>query len=342
MSLFANYTYDAILADMLSRVSDDIDRRPSSPVYAALAPCAYKLAEYYVQLDNFLNLVFGDTAVGEYLDRLVADFGITRKAATAAVRKVTTSDAVTVGSRWGINDVVYDITAELDANVYSAACETAGAVGNAYSGTLSNIDNTSDVAATLADILTPGSDEETDDALRTRYFEQVQNPSTSGNAAAYKAWALSVSGVGGAKVEPLWNGNGTVKVLIVNADMAIETDLESTVAAYIETVRPIGAAVTVTSPSGKSIGVTATVTLDGSQTLADVQTAFMAAVTAYLKSTVFEAYTVSYAKIGSLLLATDGVGDYTDLLVNGGTANVAIGDEELPIAGAVTLTEASA
>lgn len=341
MSLFSNYTYDVILADMLSRVSDDVDKRESSPIYAAVAPCAYKLAEYYVQLDNFMDLLFGDTASGEYLDRLVADFGITRKPATASLRKVTTSDAVTVGSRWGINDVVFDITAELSANVYSATCETAGAIGNTYSGTLSNIDNTSDVAATLADIITPGADEETDDALRERYFEQVQNPATSGNAAAYKAWALSVSGVGGAKVEALWNGAGTVKVLIVNNDMAIETDLESTVAVYIETVRPIGATVTVTSPTGKSIGVTAAVTLDGSQTIAAVQSAFTAAVTSYLKSTVFETYSVSYAKIGSLLLTTDGVSDYTDLQVNGGTSNIAIGTEELPIAGTITLTEAS-
>ena len=42
-----------------------------------------------------------DTAVGEYLDRAVAAFGVTRKTASAAVRKMITTGAVPIGSRWG-------------------------------------------------------------------------------------------------------------------------------------------------------------------------------------------------------------------------------------------------
>lgn len=339
--MFEAYTYDAILSDLLSRVKSDVDRREGSVIYDALAPCAYKLAEYYTQLDNFIDLVSGDTAVGEYLDRVVADYGLTRKAAVAAVRKVTTSEAVNIGSRWAIGELVYGVTAEMEDNVYSAACETAGTVGNTYTGTLSNIDNTSDATVTLGDILTEGTDEETDENLRTRFYERVRNPSTSGNAADYKKWALSVSGVGGAKVFPLWNGAGTVKVLIVDSDMAMDAGLESAVADYIESVRPIGAAVTVASPTGLSITVSAAVKLNGSQTLDAVQAAFTASLTAYLKSTVFETYHISYAKIGSLLLATEGVGDYSGLLVNGGAANITIADTRMPICGPVTLTEES-
>ena len=340
--MFEDYTYDAILKDLLSRVTSDVDKREGSVIYDAMAPCAYKLAEYYAQLDNFIDLVSGDTAVGTYLDRVVADYGITRKAATAAVREVTTSEAVDIGSRWAIEDLVYDITALVSNNTYSAACETAGTIGNTYSGALSNIDNTSDASVALGEILTEGTDEETDDNLRERFYEQVRNPSTSGNAADYRKWALSVSGVGGAKVFPLWNGNGTVKVLIVDSGMAIDTSLESTVAAYLETMRPIGATVTVASPTGLGITVSAEIVLDGSQTLADVQSAFTEALTTYLKSTVFETYSVSYAKIGSLLLTTHGVSDYSGLQVNGATANITIADTQMPICGTVTLTEESA
>jgi uncharacterized phage protein gp47/JayE len=340
MSLFSAYTYSSILTGMLSLVASNVDKREGSVIYDALAPSAYKLAEYYAQLDNFIDLVSGDTATGIYLDRVTADYGITRKPATASVRKVTTSGTVTIGSRWGINDVSYSITALLSTNVYSATCETAGIIGNTYSGTLSNIDNTSDVTATIGDIITAGTDKETDASLRTRFFEKVQDPATSGNIAQYKQWALSVSGVGGAKVIPLWNGNGTVKILIVNSSMSIESDLESSVSAYIETVRPIGSTVTVTSPTGLSIGITATVTLDGSATLAAVQASFISSVSAYLKSEVFTTYSVSYAKIGSLLLSTDGVSDYGALLVNGGTANITIPAADIPIAGTITLTGA--
>lgn len=339
--MWENMTYEAILADALSRVPSDVDKRQGSVIYDALAPACLKIAEYYAQLDNFVDLVSGDTAVGEYLDRVVADYGITRKPATATVRKVMTTGPVDIGSRWAINDVVFKITALLSTGVYSATCETAGSIGNTYSGTLSNIDNTSDVAATLGDILTAGTDEETDDNLRSRFYEQVRSPSTSGNIADYKQWALSVPGVGGAKVFPLWNGNGTVKVLVVNSDMAIDETLPNKVAGYIETVRPIGATVTVASPGGVEIGVTADVILDGSQTLNDVQTAFTKSVAQYFKESVFVNYSISYAKIGAQLLATPGVKDYTNLLVNGGTSNIAIGDTELPMIGAIALTEVS-
>jgi uncharacterized phage protein gp47/JayE len=339
--MFEDMTYDAIMADMLSRVINDVDKREGSIIYDAIAPCALKIAEYYSKLNGFLDLVSGDTAVGEYLDRVVADYGITRKIATAAVRQVTTTGAVSIGSRWGINDIVYGITALISANIYSATCETTGAIGNTYTGTLSNIDNTSDVSAVIGDIIVSGEDEETDEDLRARFYTQIQNPATSGNADHYKQWALEVSGCGGAKVFPLWDGNGTVKILVVDENMAIDTGLPAIVAAYIETVRPIGATVTVSSPEGLSINITANVVLDGSQTLANVQTTFISAVTAYLKSEVFITYSVSYAKIGSLLLSTVGVSDYNTLLVNSGTANITIPDADIPIVGTTTLTEVS-
>lgn len=339
--MWENMTYEAILNDMLSRVPSDVDKRMGSIIYDALAPAAYKLAEAYFMLDRFVDLVSGDTAIGEYLDRVVADYGITRKTATYAVRKITTSGAVDIGTRWGINNLTYTVTALLSENVYIAACKQAGDIGNQYSGTLENIDNVSGVTATLTDIITSGEDKETDDALRARFYAQVQSSGTSGNIHDYRKWALEVSGCGDAKVFPLWNGTGTVKVLVVDENMAIDETLPETVADYIETVRPIGATVTVDSPVSLLINVTANVELNGTKSLAEVQTAFAATLTEYLRDTVFEIYSVSYAKIGSLLLATAGVEDYSDLLVNVGSANITIGDTEMPICGMVTLTEVS-
>jgi len=337
--MFENRTYEKILTDMLSRVTADVDKREGSIIYDALAPCAYELAQTYYSLNNFLDLVSGDTAVGEYLERVVADCGITRKKATHAARKIETTAAVNIGTRWGLNGTSYTITGLLSANIYSAACEQAGAVGNTYSGTLENIDNVSGVTARLTDIISPGNDEETDENLRTRFYSQVQAPSTSGNANNYKEWALEVDGVGGAKVFPLWSGAGTVKVLVVDSNMTIDDTLPAKVADHIETVRPIGAAVTVASPTSKTINVTANIILDGSQTLSAVRTAFASTLGEYLKDIVFDTYSVSYAKVGSLLLDTAGVRDYDTLLLNNATANVTIADTEMPIAGTLELTE---
>lgn len=339
--MWDHMTYENILNDMLSRAPSDVDKREGSIIYDALAPAAFKLAEAYFQLNNFIDLVSGDTAVGEYLDRVVADYGITRKPATYAIRKIETTGSIDVGTRWGLNDTSYVITEELSENVYSATCEQLGSVGNQYNGQLENIDNVSGVTASLTDIIASGADEESDNNLRARFYQQIQTPSTSGNAADYLKWALEVPGVGDAKVVPLWEGSGTVKVLIVDSNMEVDETLEQAVYDYIETVRPIGALVTVDSPAEKVIEVSASVVLDGSKTIEEVEVDFISAFTEYLKDTVFETYTVSYARIGSILLSTPGVEDYTDLLVNEDTANVTIANDEMPIAGEVTLTEVS-
>lgn len=337
--MWDHMTYENILNDMLSRAPSDVDKREGSIIYDALAPAAFKLAEAYFQLNNFIDLVSGDTAVGEYLDRVVADYGITRKPATYAIRKIETTSAVDIGTRWGINDTSYVITEELSENVYSATCEQPGSIGNQYTGELENIDNVFGVTATLTDILTSGEDEETDDNLRARFFNQVRSTSTSGNIYDYKKWALEVPGCGDAKVFALWDGPGTVKVLVVDENMEIDPALPAEVYEYIEAVRPIGAAITVESPGEKTINISADVELDGSDTLENVQTKFIFLIAEYLKSTTFEVYTISYAKIGSLLLSVPGVADYSNLTVNSDTENIPISDDEMPILGTITLTE---
>ena len=112
-------------------------------------------------------------------------------------------------------------------------------------------------------------------------------------------------------------------------------------AAYIESVRPIGAAVTVESATARNISVSATVELDSSVTLSGVKTQFEKAVSAYLKSLAFEKSEVVYSRIGFLLLDIPGVQDYSNLLLAGGTANVSIGNTQIPVLSGVTLNAAT-
>lgn len=369
--MYEAYTYDAILADALSRVTSDVDKREGSVIYDALAPACLKLAEYYSLLDGFIDLVMPDTAVDEYLDRVASSKNITRKPATAAVRKVTTSEALDIGSRWNLDigttvtvwdssgnqyqttSLVYSVTALISTGVYSVTCESCGAAGNAYTGQLSNIDNTSDATVMLTDIVSSGTDMETDDALRARYYAKVRNPATSGNKAAYKQWATETDGCGGAKVFAAGDNDGTqiipkgtVEMLVVDDNMAIDTTLPTKVFNYItkpddpeNQLNPLDATLIVINPTGLEINVASNVKLDGSQTLAQVEAAFSAALTEYLKSEVFTTYSVGYAKIGSILLSVPGVSDYNTLTVNGGTANITIPLSDIPIAGTVDLTE---
>lgn len=336
--MFSNMTYENILNDMLSRITNDVDKREGSPIYMAIAPCAYKLAETYFMLDNFVDLFFIDTAIGEYLDRICKGYGIERKRATKALRWVSTDGMINIGTRFALRDTTYVIVNKISNTEYIAECEQVGSVGNLYNGKLDNIENIG-VTATLTDIVSTGTDTETDEGLRNRLYVKIQLPSTSGNINDYLNWALKVEGVGNARVFPLWNGPGTVKVVIVDSDMEIDSTLETKVYDYIETVRPIGADVTVTSPSALNIDIAANVQLDGSKALAEVLTDFESKLREYFKSVVFKDTSISYARIGSLLLDIQGVRDYTNLLVNSGTGNISIGEEEIPVLNDVSLSE---
>ena len=333
-------TYEELLQAMLDKAPGNVDKREGSIIYDALAPCAYFLTQQNFQLENFIDLVFPDTAVGEYLDRAVAAFGVSRKPARAAVRKMTTTGTVPIGSRWGIESIVYVVTSEITAgSEYEAECETAGDIGNQYTGSLQPVSNVAGASAELTGIKIAGADKETDEALRERFLQKVRLPATSGNAYHYKLWALEVPGVGDARVFPLASGPGTVTVLIVDNDKNIDTSLESTVSAYLETVRPIGARVTIDSPSSTAVNVVVDVTLDGSKARDDVLQAFQVSLNSYLKGLVFNDYRVSYARIGSLLLATEGVQDYDNLKLNGTMANVIVGEKSIPIMGTVDFSE---
>lgn len=339
--MYEDMTYENILQGMLNRVTDDIDKREGSVIYDALAPAAYFLADQYFQLGNFIDLVLPDTALGEYLDRTVSAYGITRKPATAAVRKMITSGAVEIGTRWGINSLVYMVNKSLTETEYAVICETNGTIGNQYSGEMQALSAVSGITATLGDIITAGTDEENDDAMRARFYEKVRLPATSGNAYHYQQWALEVPGVGAAKVIPLGDGPGTVTILVVDSNKAVSPTLPEKVAEYIETVRPIGATVSVFSPDTLEINIVANVQLDGSESLEEVKQVFKTELTDFLKNLTFSGKRVSYAKIGNVLLDVPGVSDFDTFTINGAIGNIAVGDRQVPVVGTISLTEVS-
>lgn len=339
--MYEDMTYENILQGMLNRVPDDIDKREGSVIYDALDPAAYFLADQYFQLGNFVDLVLPDTALGEYLDRTVSAYGIARKTATAAVRKMITSGAVEIGTRWGISSLVYIVNKALTETEYAVICETNGAIGNQYSGEMQALSAVSGITATLGDIITAGTNEENDDAMRARFYEKVRLPATSGNAYHYQQWALEVPGVGAAKVIPLGDGPGTVTILVVDSDKAVSPTLPGKVAEYIETVRPIGATVSVLSPDVLEINIAVNVQLDGSESLEEVKQVFKTELTDFLKNLTFSGKRVSYAKIGNVLLDVPGVSDFDTFTINGAIGNIAVGDRQVPVVGTISLTEVS-
>lgn len=324
---------------MLERVPDDMDKRDGSVIYDALAPTAYFLAQQDFQLQHFPDLVLLDKAIGDYLDRIADAHNVLRKEATASRRKIIASGIVPIGSRWAINELVFVISAELvSGESYEAECETAGDIGNRYRGAMQPISNISGVDAELTDIIAAGTEAEKDDALRERVYDVIRKPSTSGNKYDYYNWAMECDGVGAAKVFPLAGGPGTVKVIIADANMsAAGTGLVREVQDHIEELRPIGADVTVTSVVEKAVNVSAGIRLRAGMNLGVVQDAFWAGLASYLRKEAMDMAYVSLARVGNLLLGTDGIEDYSELLLNGIPRNVTLSDEEIAVAGTVTL-----
>ena len=156
------YDFDNILRRMLDKVPDNIDKREGSIIYDALAPCAAELAQIYIVLKDNIDLVFVDTAVDEYLDRLCNQIGLERKQATKAMRRAKFYDEdnnlmdISIEERFTLNNLSYRIIEKVSEGIYMCECETAGKEGNKQSGTLIPINYIQGLgSAILEDVLIP-------------------------------------------------------------------------------------------------------------------------------------------------------------------------------------------
>lgn len=156
------YDFNNIMQRMLSKVSDSIDKREGSIIYDALSPCAMEIAQMYIVLKDNIDLVFVDTSVDEYLDRLCNQVRIERKPSTKAIRKAQFYDEnndlmdIPIGERFTLDDLIYKVIKKMDIGIYECECETEGVKGNIQSGSLVPINYLEGLGkAILTDILIP-------------------------------------------------------------------------------------------------------------------------------------------------------------------------------------------
>jgi len=342
-------TRKQLLAQLLGNISDEYDKSVGSFFYDTLMPAAIVLESIYADIEAILPHAFAKTAMGIYLDYKAAEQGLTRKEAAKAVGTVTitgnNSAAIKVGDKVSSDTVTFTVTQSGIITGGSVTvpveCDTAGAVGNLPASTINRFPVTLSgiISVTNAEPTSGGYDAETDDELRERYFEKVSRPLAGGNIYDYMLWAKEVSGVGEVKVIPLWNGNGTVKVMVINANgAAADSTLIVKVAANIEQKRPVGASVTVVSAEPLPINISIRIYIKEGYALEDIKTGIQNAVSAYLKSIAFQQDYISYAQVGSRVLVQDGVLDYQELLVNGGSGNVTVAENQVPVLGTLEVS----
>lgn len=349
--MFENKTFDSILTDMLSRVSNSFDKREGSPIYLALAPVAVELQQTYINLDALLSETFADTASREYLIKRASERGLSPEIATKAISKASFNLDVPIGSRFSLDNLTFIAIEKIDNFNYKLQCETVGAPGNIL-GILLPIDYIAGLAtAELIEVLIPGADEEETELFRQRYFDDLEAQVFGGNQADYKKKTKELDGVGGVKVYPAWNGGGTVKLVFIDSVFNKPTvELRFAVQDAIDPVAsqglglgiaPIGHVVSVDEVDELIVNVSSTITLASGYVWADVETYIQDAINSYfldLKKTweSEDALVVRISQVESAILKVTGIVDVTGTTLNAGSINLILTDVQIPILGTVT------
>ncbi len=378
---FTDYTMENIEEDMLEQVDDTFDKRTGSVIQTAIAPVAWYLEGLYLLLSQMQENAYAETAVGSYLDMIVPERGISRKQATPAVRQGTFNIQIPSGYLFktinGENSVIFEVGNQLsstaDSYTYSMVCQTSGTIGNEYTGSILPVTAVAGLtSATIGMIITAGTDEETDEALRERYFETFATPSFAGNITAYRTEILSIAGVGAVQVYPAYQGGGTVLCSI------LDDNLEPALPVLVQSVQdivcpsadgynvpsadgygfaPIGAAVTITTGTELTLDVTCTVVfqngiVNGSSIY---QSAIEDEIRAYIQTVretwgnALVAHQVSYpvtvyiSRIIAAVLNVPEIVSVTSLLVNGSASDIVCTEtsalQDVPTLGTVIVNE---
>jgi uncharacterized phage protein gp47/JayE len=340
---------EEILNRILSNIPDRYDKSKGLFPYDFSKATAIEFVNFYLKLEDVKNKLDVENLSGEELERFVYQRTgtVTRKPATKATEMVVISGSegakISKGDLVGADTVNFistenktiDATGQMRVIV---ECEEYGTIGNVPAGTINSFPVS---IPGLVDVYNPepftnGYNAESDDELRERYYEKLQRPAKAGNKYHYEQWAKEVVGVGGVRVVPRWNGPLTVKVVIIDSNgLPADQELIDSVKNHIEEERPFGANVTVVSATPVTINISVTLVLVEGYEELQVKEKISKNISEYLKSIAFKTDYVSYAQIGSIILNTDGVIDYSDLLVNFGTGNVLIINDQVAIMGVI-------
>lgn len=349
--MFEQQSWDSILSRMLNHFAPEgVAKQEGSFVYDAMSPVAVELSQAYSDLDRVLTQGFAETSNGVYLDRRAGEHGVTRKPPAKAygIVKVsgTTGAKIPAGTAFATKNGTLFVS-EAEAVIASegfvkvnVSAEETGVSGNVPAlgiteviGSMPGVQQAVNEAAFIG-----GYDGESDEALLDRLLTKVRTPATSGNANQYRQWAMEVTGIADAKVFPLWNGNGTVKVVLLDdARRAPAPELVTQVAEHIVWVRPIGANVTVAAAVEVPLNIDVDLDVLPGTTLAEAKALITNEIGAYLKELSFVNAIVRIARIANVILDTKLVVDYHDLKINGADENIVIPEGSVAVIGTVNV-----
>jgi len=213
------------MAECLATAPPDIDTRQGGIFYDAIASACYGIASFYADISTMFDLVFLDTAEGEYLDDKGAEHNVHRNPATAARYEFnwTGTAEPPVGSRFFTSNLYFTLqegVLEGERYLYLEA-EALGVISNTVlpgtaavsMGAIGGL-----LTSTFGALIEIGADIESDEDYRHRIREKVSGPAENGNRQHYKTWAEEIAGCARARVIPLFAGPNTVMVICIGPD----------------------------------------------------------------------------------------------------------------------------
>ena len=346
--MFEDRTHENLKNEILNSYNLDIAKNEGTFLNEIASGSALAHASIYSVLEKLLSIAFIKDSYGDSLDKRVEEFGVKRKEGTRAMGHVTFHGAddtkifretpLTYGglSYFVVSVEEYTTISDGSARILIEADE----VGSEYN-LPSNVELSCDIDGVERVYgYTPyytGTSPESDEELKERFFYIQAHKGTSGNVDDYINWALQVDGVKNVKVIPLWNGNGTVKVVVMTKNNRnVSEEVVQATKDFIEIKRPIGANVTIVTPTVLEVNISATVELDKSTDLESIKAEFRERVDEYLVNAVSE---ITYTKVAGILSRIEGVIDYSNLTVNAGTKNIKLITDQVGSVGNIELQE---
>lgn len=352
--MYEDKTYENILSTALSEIDDDVLKIEGSLVRNAISALAKELEKAYAQLDYLLAQMDPEQADFENLKKLASQRAIYPSEATYAVVQIEANVNLPVGARFNLSAYNYAVTGTVNApaHKYTAVCEEAGSGPNGLTGKLTPITYVEGLEeATITAVLVAGEDADGKEELLEKYKGSFKSTSFAGNVAAYKEKLLSMDGVGGCKVYPVWNGAGTVKLVLQGSDGKGISDY------LIEEIQeeicpeaskgygfaPIGHTVTCISVEEVQVNITTEITFGTGYSWETCEADIIEAIEKYIASTRkgwgtgknTDTIILYISRLEAAVLDVEGVIDIQDTTLNGQAVNLQLEDDQIPVRGSV-------
>lgn len=345
-------TYDCILNRMLSKIPKGLDIREGSIIYDALAPAAAELAQSYIEIDNIMNETFADTASFDFLARRALERGIKPYESTKAIFRADFNMNIPLLSRFSLEDFNFLAIEKIDEHIYKLECESYGEKVNNSTGSLIPIAYIEGLTkAVLTELLIPGEDEEGTEGLRARYYASLSSQSFGGNITDYIEKTESIPGVGGCKIYPVWNGGGTVKIVVLSSQYKKpSTELIDKIQTLIDPTQskgegiglaPIGHTVTVEGVAEHIINIHTNITCLKGYSFEDLENSIKDIINIYFLGLAKDwaetaEIIVRISQIETRILNIHGVLDIKDTRLNGVVSNIVLDKNFIPILGEIS------